>query len=71
MFKLQYLGSRLDRVLTVMMKLMDEKQLIKKDYYKNIVSNLYEVFLIYAKVGHLWQITTVRSVLIDLKNLTT
>lgn len=70
-FKIQQEGSRLDRILTIAMKIMEEKQLMKKDYYKIIVTKLSEVYPIFTRKGLLSQIKTVSGLLPELNNMTT
>jgi hypothetical protein len=44
---------------------------MKKDYYKIIVSRLYEIFPIFAKKGHSTHIKTVRDLFPEMNWLTT
>jgi len=44
---------------------------MKKDYYKALVSKLYEIFPIFTKKGHSTQIKTIRDLLPDMNWYTT
>lgn len=69
-FRLQLEGSRLDRLLSLFMRLMEEKELMKNGWYEHIVMRLTKVFRIFSARGLKTHIETVYSLLPKLSNMT-
>jgi hypothetical protein len=69
-FRIKQLGSRLDRLLTLLMKLMGEQELLRGGYYEAILPQLLPVYLLLARKGLQTQLQNVRAALSQAKGLT-